>query len=120
MSNGHIYNQQDIDQEIERNKIYEREYKNRKFDNDEDVFKYLLNEDGSIIDSKCKWTHVFTVPYLFKYLINRYDGKQVDVFNHTVTEIIYRMVNHIDEEPKCPICGKPTPFIHFNCGYNVL
>lgn len=120
MSNGHIYNQQDIDQEIERNKIYEREYKNRKFDNDEDVFKYLLNEDGSIIDTKYKWTHVFTVPYLFKYLINRYDGKQVDVFNHTVTEILYRMVNHIDEEPKCPICRKPTPFIHFNCGYNVF
>lgn len=43
------------------------------------------------------------------YIINRYNDFT------TIKESIYRMFYHIEEIPKCPMCGKSTKF---NLGYN--
>ena len=40
------------------------------------------------------------------YLLNRFKDK-----SDNIKEIIYRIVNDINEKPKCPCCGNPLPFL---------
>lgn len=47
----------------------------------------------------------------YKYLISRYTDSR------TLKESVYRIKYHIDEIPKCPICGKPNNFIGGKHGY---
>jgi len=43
-------------------------------------------------------------PNVEKYIINRYSD------THSINENIYRMKNHIETIPTCPVCGNPTTY----------
>jgi hypothetical protein len=46
------------------------------------------------------------------YIINRYSDSS------DISENVYRIVHHIDELPRCKICGKPVKYINFIKGYS--
>ena len=44
---------------------------------------------------------------ILNYLLNRFK----DTIESTgIVEIVYRIINHLEEIPKCIICGKPASF----------
>ena len=49
---------------------------------------------------------------IINYLINRYDN-----FN-SYKETLYRIKHKLENQPKCPICGKELKFINTSKGYN--
>lgn len=71
--------------------------------------------DEYIIDNvsyiNCK-KHNLIVNGVYDYIKNRYDDSR------TLIESLYRIKNHIDDIPVCPICGKPNKFISPAKGYS--
>jgi len=52
-------------------------------------------------------------PQYYDYLMNRYHDKK----DMAPQEVIYRIVNKVDEPPRCLICGQYIPFHRFSLGY---
>ena len=76
---------------------------------DEDVITYLFNKDANRVYSQRIVEDVLKVanPTVYNYLYSRYDDIEP---NTTVRELLYRIMNNIEEIPRCPICGKKVPF----------
>ena len=85
---------------------------------DEDVITYLFNKDANRVYSQRIVEDVLKVanPTVYNYLYSRYDDIEP---NTTVRELLYRIMNNIEEIPRCPICGKKVPFT-INDGYKVF
>lgn len=72
---------------------------------DEELIKQLKDK------KKIIWKK--TNEEILNYLENRYSGEF-----HKYSETYYRILNNINEIPKCPECGKPVRFIAFQRGYS--
>ena len=53
-----------------------------------------------------------------EYCKNRFID--IEPFNNKVSEFVYRLENKIEVTPKCPICGKPLPFLTYKNGYREI
>lgn len=62
---------------------------------------------------KNKTSNKFLEEHGYKeYLTNRY------IDSSTITETIYRIINNIEEKPKCEICGKSVRLISYEKGFD--
>lgn len=85
---------------------------NNKNITDNDIINHCIDNNGNLISTYVSKLHLQKKGY-YNYLINRYN----DNSKNTIQEIIYRIKNHIDIIPKCPICNKPVNFKRFHEGY---
>lgn len=85
---------------------------------DQFIIQYFYNETTHKI---IKSSFVNIPNTIIEYLNNRY------IDSSCIKETIYRIINHIEKHPLCPVCGKPLKFyghtmdrIYFNtCNDNV-
>lgn len=85
---------------------------------DQFIIQYFYNETTHKI---IKSSFINIPNTIIEYLNNRYTDSSC------IKETIYRIINHIEEHPLCPVCGKPLKFyghtmnrIYFNtCNDNV-
>lgn len=82
--------------------------------NDEEIIKYFIKDDGTINSIKANPTTLNFYKPLREYLYTRFSD--IDE-NTSAAEIVYRIVHNLNEHPKCPFCGKNTPFKTFKLGY---
>ena len=73
---------------------------------DDIIKKYMLDKNGKVAPTTTKESWLKYKPLLKDYLLNRFEDK-----SDNIKEIIYRIVNDINEKPKCPCCGNPLPFL---------
>ena len=73
---------------------------------DDIIKKYMLDKNGKVAPTTTKESWLKYKPLLKEYLLNRFEDK-----SDNIKEIIYRIVNDINEKPKCPCCGNPLPFL---------
>ncbi len=90
--------------------------KKRFLDNgisDKTVIDYVV-KDGKLLNGNFKITNLKNTG-IYDYIRNRFkDTKETTNTN----EIIYRIINHIEEIPKCPVCNKPLGFLNAQVGYS--
>lgn len=84
--------------------------------NDNEVEKYFIKENGTINSIKANDQCLNFYTPLKKYLYERFsDIEEGD----SPTEIVYRIVHKLEKHPKCPLCGKRTPFKTYKLGYSL-
>lgn len=82
---------------------------------DETIINHVYDKDkNKLISSHLSVPHLKSMNY-YDYIINRYNDNSN--FKSLTQEVIYRMMNHIDVIPKCPICGNSIHFKRFTDGY---
>lgn len=82
----------------------------KSIDIEKDIIAYCINIDGNLIPQRC------TIPVLKKhgwheYLLQRYDDNVSKTDKLILSESLYRILNHIEEAPKCKICGQPVNYM---------
>ena len=73
---------------------------------DEIVLKFTLSSNSSLSPNIKKILNFLRYKPIKDYLIKRFP----DNTRFNLKELIYRIKNHIEEVPKCPICGNPCHF----------
>lgn len=77
----------------------------------EKIANKILKNDGKIL-------HKYTVEkYAQKYFTNEEYKYIYSVDGKTITERLWKIVNGVDETPKCPVCRKALPFMRGWNGY---
>lgn len=71
------------------------------------ISKLFILSSGEFDGNKCNLEKPWCKKHrnYVDYIINRYDDSS------DIAENVYRIVNHLDEHPKCIVCGKPTKYI---------
>ena len=76
--------------------------------NDKDVADFFILKNGNINGKACSEKYLIKKnPEILDYLKHRFDDIDSET---TITELVYRVINHIEKLPICPICGKRIPF----------
>ena len=70
------------------------------------IIKYMIGKNNKVSPTTTKDDWLKYKPEIKKYLLNRFKDK-----SGSIKEIIYRIYYHIDEIPKCPVCGAPLSFL---------
>lgn len=79
---------------------------------DNDALKFYENIKSK---SGLHWNSFYKkYPEYFNYFKNRFKDIKV---NDSISEIYYRIKNHIEEKPKCQVCGKYLHFKNLKRGY---
>ena len=73
---------------------------------DEIIIRSLTDYKGIVAPTYTKDKWLESHPYIKTYLENRFEDK-----DYSVKETIKRIINHIEEKPKCPYCGKPVEYV---------
>lgn len=77
------------------------------------LIDFITNKStGKLISQRCTDNCLKNQGY-YDYIINRYNDNTTDSFK----EPLYRIVHHIDEVPKCKMCGKHLMFKPNDCRY---
>lgn len=92
--------------------------------NDNDVCEFFILKNGNINGKACSEKYLRKKnPAILEYLKCRFNDIDSET---TITELVYRVINHIEEIPKCPVCGKRIPFrkdkekdMHKNRAYHI-
>lgn len=84
--------------------------------NDNEVKKYFIKENGTINSIKANEQCLDFYYPLKDYLYGRFPD--IDK-SDSPSEIVYRIVNKIEERPKCPLCGKNAQFKTYKLGYSL-
>lgn len=80
---------------------------------DKDIIEYVA-PSGKIIPQRCLKS-VLEKHGLYEYIVNRFDDNSLSITdNEYLRECIYRIVNEINDIPRCKMCGKPITF-KYNC-----
>lgn len=70
------------------------------------IIKYMIGKNNKVSPTTTKDDWLKYKPEIKKYLLNRFKDK-----SGSIKEIIYRIYYHIEEIPKCPVCGNPLSFL---------
>lgn len=92
------------------------EYKNSNLTDEYIIQFFTLN--NKIIPSKANIKYLIRNKYfeIISYLYNRY--KIYDITkSKVISEIVYRILNKINQIPICEICGKPLIYLGWHYGY---
>lgn len=72
---------------------------------DDYIIKYFPLPNGRINSNFTSKDYLLIyAPKVYNYLINRYDDSE------SLYETVIRIIRHIEERPKCPICGKRVSY----------
>lgn len=75
---------------------------------DDEYVKKILMPNGIVISHYTNEKYINKHnPNILTYMYKRYDDIDEQT---TISEILYRICNNINEIPKCPVCGKRLPF----------
>lgn len=78
------------------------------------ISKLFILSSGEFDGNKCSIEKAWCKKHrnYVDYIINRYDDSS------DIAENVYRIVHHLEEHPKCVVCGKPTKYNNFVKGYS--
>lgn len=77
-----------------------------------DIFWTFVKDDGTLNNRAMSKVSIKKhYLKLFDFIENRFKDTK------NPSEVFYRLKNHIEENPKCPICGNNLEFIRFSRGY---
>lgn len=76
---------------------------------------FCSEKTGKLSSPLLRWSVIKKHNKLYRFITTYYDG--IDDTNTSASEIFYRIINDIDEHPKCPICNKNTTFKRIRDGY---
>lgn len=71
------------------------------------IIKLVVSEKSGKVRSKKIKKNILIREGCYDYIMNRFDDTTP---NDSLHEIIYRIVHHLEEKPKCKYCGKPCTF----------
>ena len=78
------------------------------------ISKLFILSSGEFDGNKCNLEKRWCQKHrdYVDYIVNRYSDSS------DISENVYRIVHHLEERPKCAVCGKPTKYINFIKGYS--
>lgn len=78
------------------------------------ISKLFILSSGEFDGNKCNIEKAWCKKHrnYVDYIINRYDDSS------DISENVYRIIHHLEEHPKCIVCGKPTKYNNFVKGYS--
>lgn len=85
----------------------------------DDLKKFILRDNGDIIDSRVSWRVIKNNKSFYNFVVNYFSEETIDDSKVTGSELIYRIIHNIKKRPICPICK--TNYLKFNSwheGYN--
>lgn len=71
---------------------------------EDEIINLFFNKDNKIISSRLKISFLSKYPKLHNYILNRYKDSE------SIAETLYRIKDHIEIRPVCPVCGNKLPF----------
>lgn len=83
---------------------------------DDEVKRYFIKENGAINSIKANMQCLDFYYPLKEYIYSRFNDARPE---DSPSEIVYRIVNNIEEKPKCPLCGKNVQFKTYKLGYSL-